>query len=418
MFHSRSLHALLALFAVSTACGARPADRPGSEATRPPAPIDVTQPEEEPEEARTAAPRVVASAAPDLLRCDLQVDAHELGEAGDGVPSAPAALGDGFVVAFTRTTAAGTDLLAQRLGGDGRLAPAVVVRRGVHASRPFVIGEGTSASVLAITQDGATEVIALDPATGGASDATPQVFLLPPEDVALGPRGLVRVFRRGDRRVVARDGRPDVALPAPESVSVPREPILASGAASDLVVVRQGRAVRTAILTGTSTRRSEVLFRGGAGRWAELGVAAGPGGFVLVRTGPEIGDLEVYLGDAGGSLGAAVGIGPPATSTLPPDALVRRYPRAAALGDGWALSYWDGTGPSLVRVDASGHVTADAIELRSGDERGGHTDARMVATERAIAVTWQVEPPRMGHGFPEEEPRRPGPRLAILRCAD
>lgn len=81
------------------------------------------------------------------------------------------------------------------------------------------------------------------------------------------------------------------------------------------------------------------------------------------------------------------------------------------------MSYWDGTGPSLVRIDASGALVGDAIELRSGDERGGHTDARMAASADAIAVTWQVAPPRFGHGFPEEEPRRPGPRLAVLRCA-
>jgi hypothetical protein len=127
---------------------------------------------------------------------------------------------------------------------------------------------------------------------------------------------------------------------------------------------------------------------------AERGAAAdSPGRPPALRSGHDIADLALYLAARDGVFDAAtpIAIARPRTSSRPPDALVRRY--------------------------ASGAITADAIELRSGAERGAHTDARMVAGHDAIAVTWQVGPPELSHGSSEEVPRHPGPRLAILRCA-
>ncbi len=93
-----------------------------------------------------------------------------------------------------------------------------------------------------------------------------------------------------------------------------------------------------------------------------------------------------------------------------------RHPRVAALGEGWAVSYWDGVGPAVLRFDAAGHALGPPAPVRSGDERGGHTDARMVATRDGLAVTWHMHEPERSHGLASERPRRPGPRLGLLRC--
>ena len=97
---------------------------------------------------------------------------------------------------------------------------------------------------------------------------------------------------------------------------------------------------------------------------------------------------------------------------------VLRYPRITALGAGWALSYWDGTGgPVLQRLDANASPVGAPITVRTGDERGGHTSAGLAFLHGdTLAVSWQVTGPTYGHGSPGEQPRRPGARLATLRC--
>lgn len=351
----------------------------------------------------------------DLGSCPLAVVGLELGDPGDEPPSAPAAVPGGFVVAFTRYDAAGAShLYLQRASEAGALEPALLLRANVHATRPVVLSHADDVEV--VTYDPAVGALALrlDPRTLAVVEE--RVLTAFPDDAALGPRGLVWTEVDGEHRRVHREAG-ETAFPGPSSWPEPRESILASGPTLDAVLVIHGARRNLAFLDG-SGRLGELehLFSGPEGTWAEASLAAGEAGFLVVRTGPGIGDLEVHLATGPGSL-AAVSIPPPATSARPPDSLVRRYPRAVAIPGGWALSYWDGTGPSLVRIDTAGALTADAVELRTGDERGGHTDARMASTSGAIAVTWQVEPPMMSHGFPEEEPRRPGPRLAILRCA-
>lgn len=407
-----TLRLLLAAALAASACGgpAAPAPRPAPVAQPSPAAPEAPEPEparEPPDE------RPVVTARPDLLRCALTSTVHELGDLGDGAPSAPAIAGASIYVAFARAGDPDSVLYVQRLTADGTLEAPRAVASGVHYSRPTLVGDGASVHVVAVRADGASQAIPLD-----EDREPPTAMPHPMDDVAHGPRGFVGSYVEPRGRVVWRPSQADVVLPRQTSFGEPREQLVASGRDADVVLLRHGHAIQLAAIAGSSATRSHVLFQDRQGTWAEASVAAGPDGFALVRTGPEIGDLEVFLADAAGTIGGpAVAIPPPASSTRPPDALVRRYPRVAAVRDGWALSYWDGTGPSLVRVDRHGAVTADAIELRSGDERGGHTDARMAASDALIAVTWQVEPPRFGHGFESEEPRRPGPRLAVLRCA-
>lgn len=359
----------------------------------------------------------------DLSTCALVPSILELGAPSDGEPSAPVAIAGGFLVAFTRYDPAGAShLYLQRAALDGTLGEPVLLRSGVHASRPLLVAFEGRAYVAAIAADGTAQIIVADEAHGGLGSGVPIGLSAPPEDLAFGPRGLVSTHTDGARRVVRRhDGRPDVELAGPESWPEPREQILVSGADVDAVLVRHGAQASFVALgasDGPGGPAPVPLFSGSSPVWTEASIAAGASGFLVVRTGPGIGDLEVHVADRGGVVAPGpVSIPAPLASARAPDALVRRYPRAAALGTGWVLSYWDGVGPSLVRIGATGAVTADAIELRSGDERGGHTDARMATTSDAIAVTWQVGPPARSHGFPEEEPRRPGPRLAILRCA-
>lgn len=369
--------------------------------------------------------------AQDLLRCALAPRVHELGAAGDGEPSAPVVLGSAIAVAFTRPSAsgAGSDLMVQRVLADGTVAPAVVVRSGVHFARPVLVGAGGRALVLAVRADGASEAVPLDPATGAASTTEPAIALdVIPEDASLGARGLVTTqsmtthdHRRLVRRTLGPTGSPhDAHFPAPREWPSTREQLLASGTDLDAVLVRAPGGAWLGVIDAAGTEtRSRRLFPGttSGGRWSEASLAAGASGVAVVRTGPGIGDLALFLVHGPGDLASLASVAIPPPGGVASDALVRRYPRIAALEGGWAVSYWDGIGPSLVRVDAAGALTADAMPIRSGDERGGHTDACMVATHDALAISWQVGPPMMDHGFPEEQPRRPGPRLAILRCA-
>lgn len=346
---------------------------------------------------------------PNLLRCPLAVETYELGAANDGPASAPVISGEGFVAAFTRSGATGADLYVQRARFDGELEAPILVRHDVLAVQPLVAGRGEVAYVVVTSVAGGTEVISLDPAT--ASPTTARTLPAASREVDLGPQGLVRIEDTERRSTLVRDGFEALELPPPKSASVPREQLLASGPTSDLVLLRTSSGVRLAtVVGGAPVVLSSVLFVERSGVWTEASVAAGPDGFLLVRTGPAIADLESYRVDASGNVARPVPI------TADPPARVRRYPRAAALGEGWVVSYWDGTGPAIVRLDAGGAAVGAAIPLRSGDERGGHTDARMVATDEALAVTWTVEAPLFNHGMPEEQPKRPGPRMAVLRC--
>ena len=355
------------------------------------------------------------------LTCPLTVRAYEIGSSGDSEPSAPAVGGDGFVVAFTHTTEDGSALYTQRISKDGALAAPRRIRSPTPRFRPHLVGDGDRLYAI-VTDEGGPEAIPLDPNTGAPLGAP---FSLPrwPEDAALGPRGLIYTISPDGIRSVgtvrtgadAERAFPPASLPGPTSWSVPAEQILASGPRADAILARYDDRAHLAIVDRRGARDPVALFPWGRGIWSEASLAAGPEGFAVARTGPGLGDLEIHLTDPEGAI---VGSARSLPDRREPDARVRRYPRIASIGEGWAITYWDGTGPSLVRVDASGTATADPVAIRSGDECGGHTDARIAAHDDAIAVTWEVGPAAFNHGHPSEQPDRPGPRLAILRCAD
>lgn len=394
---------LLATFFAATAC------HPASAVRRaPPAP------------SRDAAPSP-AAVATDLLHCDLELRAYELGAPDDGPPSAPVLGRDGVLVAFTHTRsvsadAIATDLVTQRLDGQGALQPPTTLRRDVHASVPRIAASGDRIRVVAVS--GARfDLLELDTGTGGAQVDAPAVTLpFWPEDVTAGPRGLVATHSTRRNRFVRRDfggaASPDVVLPPSEGMPVPQEQLVASGAAVDLVMFRTRTGVSLATLApgaAAPTGDRELFPRVGE-TWAEASVAAGPSGFAIVRNGPAINAITLLRFDAQG-----VPAGEP-TAVSDADG-TRRHPRVSPLGDGWVVSYWDGVGPTILRFEADGRAIGRPAQVRSGDERGGHTEARMVASERALAVSWHVHEPEFSHGMPSERPRRPGPRLGIFRCA-
>ncbi len=364
----------------------------------------------------------VRATASDLLHCDLSLRAYELGSPGDAPPSAPVLTGDGVLVAFTRTRTlsadgAVTDLLTQRVDRSGVLLAPTVLREGVHASAPRIAAAGGDLRVVAVS-GARVDLLAIDASSGGAQVDAPAVTLpFWPEDLTAGPRGFVATHSTTQGRFVRRGigvgGSPDALLPPSEGMPEPQEQLVASGARVDLALFPTRTAVGLATLTpgvaAPSSRRE--LFPRTAGASGESSIAAGPSGFAVVRNGPDLHALTLFRFDAQGAP-----LGTPTTSVDADPSRVRRHPRVAALGQGWVVSYWDGVGPSILRFDSDGEVIGRPVEVRSGDERGGHTDARMVADERALSVSWHVHEPEFSHGVPTERPRRPGPRLGVFQC--
>ena len=319
--------------------------------------------------------------APDLLRCPLRVETYELGEKGDGAPSAPVATANGFVVAFNH----GSSLVTQRLDGAGVLED------------PVVFGDAGLATPLLALDRGVLSPLA-DALPGVGGEAWP-------DDWTGGPRGPVATFIRGDQRTVVTPARVvgfSVAGPHP----MPTEQVLASGPDADVVVLR-GAPIRVGVVPASG---GSVVHALGVSDFVDVSIAGGERGFLVIGDGSGMMNVTTVGLDRSGV--------PSSPNDLPrvDDTKVTRFPRAAALASGWVVTYWDGIGPSLVRIDSSARETSPPIELRTGDERGGQTEARIAVSGRAIAVTWVVGQPWWGHGVASEIPNRPGPRLAVISC--
>ncbi|MFO0602857.1 MAG: hypothetical protein U0324_06765 [Polyangiales bacterium] len=362
------------------------------------------------------------SDARDLLHCDLDLRAYELGAPDDGPPSAPVRTADGFLVAFTRglpldAGRSRNDLLVQRTDAAGELLPAARVAEDVHLTTPRVAGDRDTIYLQAQPPAGGRFVLTMLQTDGALPLVDRPAPLLAgwAEDLAVGPRGAVATWgtrtAREVERGIDRQHAPVVSLPASTMTPIPTEQLVASGASVDLALIQSPGSLRVAVLDPVSaTARERVLAPVPADRWLESSLAAGPAGFAAVFVDVDLRTLRLQRFDARGEA-----IGEP-TLWPAPDAHVRRYPRVAALGEGWAVSYWDGVGPAVQRFDAEGRVMGAPVQVRSGDERGGHTEARMVARDDALAVSWHVHEPEFSHGLAQEVPRRPGPRLAVLRC--
>ena len=203
-------------------------------------------------------------------------------------------------------------------------------------------------------------------------------------------------------------------MPAIDSYTIPEEQIIASGRGADIVLARRddgAEHIATAVfaMPGAVVPKLVELFRTRADEWGEASIAAGEDGFVVVRDGPTINQLQLIRLDVKGDR-----VGDPVIIMTRGD--VSRYPRVAALESVWIVSYWEGIGPTIVRLDADARPIGDPIAVRSGDERVGQTDARIAISANAIAISWLVASPMMDHGTRAEEPSHPGPRLAVLRC--
>ena len=347
----------------------------------------------------------------DLASCELSARVLEIG--GGAEVSAPVEVPDGFVVAFERHDDGGrqSDLFAQHVRVDGTLEPPVLVRAGAHNPWGIVFGDSQRAYVVAAVRGAPFRVLAAEPSGDGVLSLDRS-----PDDAARGPRGIVTTHGVGGHRLVRWESGREVEVPLQTGGPVPHERILVAGPEIEALVAHDATGASFVAL-GAGPPRSTPLFAESDEPESQtttasgVTVAAGPEGFVVVRTGPGYLDLEVRFADRHGSLAPSAVPIPVQSSGL----RVRRHPRATALGTGWVISYWDGRGPSLVRIDARGAVTGEALELRSGDERGGHTAAPMVVGHDAIAATWYVTSPMFGVA-PDEGTRRHGARIAILRC--
>lgn len=368
----------------------------------------------------TPAPAVVAATTPpapgpDLGSCALSVHVQPIGQGGH--VSAPIAVAGGFVVVYERGRAGRVPgaLVSQRLRTDGTLEAPSILRDRSGNGWGIVFGHDGGAYTIASERGASAEVIPVWPAGVPAGAIALHAV---PDQAARGPRGTVLSWNDGERRVVQWESGRTLELPPQSSWPTPHETLLASGPETDVLVARSARGASFVAL-GADPPQPIPLFtesdepESATTTASGVSVAAGPHAFAVVRTGPGYGDLAVRFADERGALApASVSIPGPRGGRE-----VRRYPRAAALGTGWAITAWDGVGPSLVRVDAHGEVTGAAIELRSGDERGGHTDAPLAVADGAIAATWHVTHPM--HGVGADELTRPtGARIALLRCAE
>ncbi len=353
-----------------------------------------------------AAPVAPVSSA-GLLRCPLELRAYELG-AGTA-PSAPAVAGDGFIVAYSKFKDPHYELITRRIDGHGKLGAPIAI---VDEAGPYVPVLGSAGGQLLISGN-AAGLTTLDAASGAARGSPSGAPW--PSDLAIGPRGVVAATHEQDHLVVHRSGMADLRLPMILSDSIPAEPHLASGGAIDVVLTRteQGEEHSVAVNVIGQPAHTFELFRTYGSEWGEASIAAGRSGFLVVRNAPDMLSLWLYRLDRDGER-----VGDPVKMPRPDDHHIHRYPRVAALEDGWIVSFWDGIGTSIQRLDPDLQAIGAPLEIRSGDERGGHTDARFAMSATAIAISWTVEAPMMNHGSPDEQPKAPGPRLGVLRCRD
>lgn len=368
---------------------------------------------------------VTASAeSRDLTRCPLELRVYEL-EANAGAPSAPFATGDGFAVTYSRTVSGAAERVLHRVDARGTLLP------------PQPIGTTTvsMAAPRMVVQDGALSfpfanagrvfLQTYDLPSGVArADAPPTILPGIPYELTAGPRGIFLAYSTppDSLALVRGAGRnvtdPEVRLTAPGVSFEPPAQTLASGAQADVALV--ARRVTAELLTlaldavvlAPGNARPAARFELARDRnGVQSGVAAGAGGFLIAWSVAPFNQLALERLDLSGARASA----PEPLRGAAPDRVLR-YPRVTPLGRGWAVSYWDGTGPVVQRLDEAGRPLGAPVEVRSGDERGGHTDARMFATDDALWVSWTVGEPARTHGLPSEVPAHPGPRLAVARC--
>lgn len=385
-------------------------------------------------DARSSAPAPAPAPAPahspastesrDLARCPLELRVYEL-EANAGAPSAPFATGDGVAVVYTRVANGAAERVLHRVDARGTLLPPRSLgTTAVSMAAPSVVVQGGALS-FPFANAGRVFLQTFDLPSGVArADAPPTMLRGYPSELTVGPRGVFLAYSSApDWLALVRDAGRDeieleVRLTAPSVSFEPPAQALASGARVDVALVP--RRIRAELLTlaldavvlAPGDVRPVARFELARDRnGVQSGVAAGAHGFLVAWSVAPFDQLSLERFDLAGARASA----PPPLRGVAPDRVLR-YPRVAPLGAGWALSYWDGTSPVVQRLDDAGGPLGAPVEVRSGDERGGHTDARMLATDDALWISWTVGEPARTHGLPGEAPAHPGPRLAVARC--
>ncbi len=358
----------------------------------------------------TNAPAVQASVgtkALSLLTCTFDVHARSLGPKGAHYPTAPVWVGDAFLAAYLQTTPHA--LWVHRIEIDGTVGPGHKVREGARLSAPRLAAYGDDI-VLTVADENKTEGIYLN--RDGTPNATRPPIAMPEsiEDLSVGPRGPLVTYAASEERLIVREMKRTPSLVShaapPPWMPEPQEQLIASGEEADVALAPSAHETKLlAFAPGASKPSSEDAIVTDKSP-VEASVAAGKLGFLVASTEWNI--ITLHRFDTRGvTLGSPVSFG-----TLP----TVRYPRVGSIPSGWVVTYWDGIGPSIVRFDEAGHAVHRPMPLRTGDERGGHTDARIAVGTSSLAVTWYVGPPAMGHGKAIEEPTHPGPRVAVLTC--
>jgi hypothetical protein len=336
--------------------------------------------------------------------------------------TAPAFVDDAVFVASLRENEGQAELVVRRVTLQGEVTEAIVLTSAGFGS-PQLASHGANL-VLTTVREGQPEAIVF--AASGEQLAT---LPLPDwmESLDVGERGLVGLsgfFEDVDHQTVVRlslDGSTasNARIPHRESALQPWEQLVATGSAVDLIVIREPESSGIGLFAcvippdAKAPTSRHLLARESEEVVVGTSVAAGTNGFLVVvdETSSKRWALTVHLFDNQGTP-----IGAPVRHEAPDDGGVRRYARAVAHGEGWVVSFWDGIGVSLLDLDAAGRAMGLPKQLRTADERGGHTDGRMDSSGDVLAITWEVWGPEWSHGLASEQPEHPGPRLALVGC--
>ncbi len=359
----------------------------------------------------------------ELLGCDLTYWVRDLGDRGDGSPSTPQAAAGGFLIAFQHYRGRTLQLVTQRVELDGTVHPPVVVSEKVRQTEETKLLAFSGQIWLLVPGVSSDELVELDPVSGARRRGpTPLVFRQDrdtfddPIDLTVSPRGFLVTSIRGTSRLVrwGIDGQSHVLLTLPESSGgyFRAEPRIASGPLVDMALLPLAPAVAVAILEPGATEPTDVreLLRDDTHSLPEMSIAAGTDGFLVVANVPNGMSLTLFRFDPRGA-----SLGSPTTAALSPlDA--RRYPVAEALGDGWIVSFWKGDAPAIQRFDGAGYPIGDVVSVHTYDDRSFMFATQIAVSANTLALSWRANRP-LKTFLSDQDPARPGPRVAVLRCA-
>jgi hypothetical protein len=374
----------------------------------------------------------------DLLHCPLAVITHTLGDASSPSDvisnlyysataiSGPVRTDQGFLVFFVNADQTTTQLVATTMQDDGTLLPSHIV----PTSPPVASVEASSDGHQALVAGTSLYPNDIGFWLGNYSATTGFVDWWPPAGIpfeammAQGPRGLALAYpENGDSAaiVLVRPGLGTETVtmrePRPYVGEVPRNFGVVAGTDLDLVLSSRPESdghhiLEAFVFPADPAQAPSRVPIATSPQSFEAAIAASDSGFAVVWTDSDLQGLWFQALDA-----SATPVGEPVEFFQPLDGIVSRYPQITSLAEGWAISFWDGEGASLVRVDARGTSLEDPLPIRSGDEIGGHTNAPMASTPDGLAMVWLVG--QRQSAVTQDTFDTPfGPRIALIRCAE